>query len=265
MRIKLLLMSLLLSLAGCDLVDGGGPAGPPAGAGADPSGTWHVQMILRAFVGPCNETTVHEVLWNFVPTGTDQWDVEMRDLNGLSVGTLEAEQVGLQLVISGQILGWGSVSVREYDSNDLYATPTALVGEMTVTNTGTDTCIFWGPLNGLPGAPASLHADSHYEGSLEFADGSAASAWLIQEAETGTRLGFADGEDRILSPPLERGPDGVMSALFRPRGARHEYAFVAREGEHGRILGELSALHAHDGSIAWRARVHLARSSALSR
>ena len=146
-----LLALILLGAAAC-APSGGGSPGPPPGAGADPTGNWNVQMLLASYTGQCSGTTVQNVSWNFVPTGPSTWDVEMRDFNDLAVGTLRARQEGDQLLVSGRILGWGGVSVRDYNSTGLWATPTAITGSMEVTYTGNYFCYRWGPTDGVRAA-----------------------------------------------------------------------------------------------------------------
>lgn len=151
------IVTLLLAAAGC-APSGGGAPGPPPGAGADPSGSWGVQMILASFAGACGGTSVQNVSWNFVPTGPDSWDVEMRDFNDLAVGTLQAQQVDDELLVSGRILGWGGVSVRDYKSTGLWATATALTGSMEVTYSGNYYCYRWGPTEGVRSTSSLEHA-----------------------------------------------------------------------------------------------------------
>jgi hypothetical protein len=260
---RLTLALMLCGLASACAPSGGSPSGPPPDAGADPTGSWQVQLLLNAIAGQCSGTVVQNEFWTFVPDGANQWEIEVQDFGGLTLGTLQARQQGLELLVTGQLIVSGGVTVRDYQSSGLYATPTALSGHMNLTRTGSINCAQWGPLTGVPTTAPLTQAEGAepLEGVLRSANGSSSAARLL-ELEPGLfQLVFEHSGSLVLSPPLPLAEGGSLSAEFQPAGSELAYRLEARLADGSHLLGQLSASPLGRESAGWRATLSLERAS----
>lgn len=253
-------LALILSCAALACAPSGGdPPPPPPDAGADPTGRWQVQLLLSAIAGQCDGTTVQNEFWEFVPDGQDQWIVEVQDFTGFTLGTLQARQSGIELIVTGQLVISGGVTVREYQSNGLYATPSSLTGHMNITRTGSVSCAQWGPLTGVPTSAGLTHGDDSLplDGTLSSSDGLGGRARLHELEPDLFQLSFEHAGTVILSPPLPLLEGGSLHARFHPAGTEHEYELTARLESRSLLRGHLLARSDGEQEPAWRATLSL--------
>ncbi len=239
------------------------PRPPPPAGGPDPTGSWQVQLLLTSIAGQCSGTIVQNEFWTFVPDGPDSWVVEVQDFSGLTLGSLQAQQQGVELLMTGQLVVSGGVTVRQYESSGLYATPTALGGHMNLTRTGSIYCAQWGPVTGIRAAAPLTHAGSggSFEGTLLLPDGDRRPARLRELEPELFQLAFEHAGRLVLSPPLPLAEDGSLRARFSPAGCASEYLLEARLEGDTRLHGRVFATSPEMPDLGWSAGLTLRRST----